>query len=275
MRANDHLNLTQNIKGVTVTVTGVQDATSTYGDFTWDNPSLKYTPDAIINDTDSVRANIQVLENGATEVTKFTGVNMYELITTAPANVVYYEENHPGITYVNTDENQWAHYETVDEDGNSVAGTEQSADQDSNYGSDPNYMEDKVGEIVSGESVGTVVDHTTLNLDTSDLDALQASGIEYLNEYMGLGGSDSNGTVNQLVVNETAEVMFFEFVGTGFEIVSRTTADEYAVINVQVQKKNDDGTYTIVRQKPVITESISGTLYQVPIISITGLERAE
>lgn len=279
LRANDYLNLTQNIKGATVTVTGVQDATSNYGTFIWDTTtdpySLKYTPKDIIDDTDSVRANVQILENGATEVTKFTGVNMYELITTVPANVVYYEENHPGITYVNTDENQWVHYETVDEDGNSVAGTEQSADQDSNYGSDPNYMEDKVGEIVSGESVGTVVDHTTLNLDTSDLDALQASGIEYLNEYMGLGGSDSNGTVNQLVVNETAEVLFFEFVGTGFEIVSRTTADAYAVINVQVQKKNDDGTYTIVRQKPVITESIGGDLYQVPIISITGLDKAE
>lgn len=275
LMVNDYLTLQQNTYGTTATVTGMQDDTSNYGDFTWENPSLKYTPDAIINDIDSVRANVQILENGATEVTKFTGVNMYEKITTAPASVVYYEENFPGITYINTDENNWAHYETVDEGGNSVAGTEQSADQDSNYGSDPNYAEDKVGEIVSGDSVGTVVDKTSFKLDTTNLDTLQSSGINALNQYLGLGGSDSNGTVNELVVNKTAEVMYFEFVGTGFEIVSRTTDEQYAVINVQVQKKNADGTYTIVKQKPVITESKGGDLYQVPIISITDLEKAE
>ena len=200
---------------------------------------------------------------------------MTETVTTAPASVVYYEENFPGITYVNEGENSWAHYETVDDDGNSVAGTEQSADQDSNYGSDPNYESDKVGTIVSGDSVGTVVDKVTFNLDTTNLDTLQSSGIDALNQYLGLGGSDSNGTVNELVVNTTAEVMYFEFVGTGFEIISRTTDEQYAVINVQVQKKNDDGTYTVVKQKPVITESKGGDLYQVPIISITGLEKDE
>lgn len=279
-RVNDTLELATNPHATTYTVTpDVENATSKYGTFTWDTSydpdSLKYTPNAIIDNIDTIDVGVQVLEAGATELTKFTGVEMYETITTAPANVVYYEENFPGITYVNSGENEWAHYETVDEDGNSVAGTEQSADQDSNYGSDPNYETDKVGTIVSGDSVGTVVDSMTLNLDTSDLDALQASGIEYLNEYLGLGGSDSNGTVNELVVKTTAEVMFFEFTGTGFEIVGRTTDNEYAVINVQVQKANDDGTYTVVAQKPVITESIGGDLYQVPIISITGLERAE
>lgn len=275
LRVNDYLTVAQNPNATTETVTGVQDATSNYGTFTWDNPFLKYAPTDIIDNIDSVRANIQVLEDDATELTKFTGVNMYETVTTAPANVVYYEENFPGITYVNTDENNWAHYETVNDEGNSVAGTEQSADQDSNYGSDPNYEEDKVGTIVSGDNVGTVVSSTTFNLDTSDLDALQASGIEALNKYLGLGGSDSNGTVNELVVNETSEVMYFEFVGTGFEIISRTTAEQYAVINVQVQKDNGDGTYTVVTQKPVITESKGGDLYQVPIISITGLVKDE
>ena len=275
-QVNDYLSMSQNPNATTATVTGIQDATSAYGDFTWEDPSLKYTPDAIINDIDTVRANVQVLEDGATELTKFTGVAMYETITTAPANVVYYEENFPGITYVNEGENEWAHYETVDEDGNSVAGTEQSADQDSNYGSDPNYEEDKVGSLESGENVGTVIDRTTFNLDTSDLNALQASGIEALNNYLGLGGSDSNGTVNELVVNTTAEVMYFEFVGTGFEIISRTTDEMYAVINVQVWAKDDNGEYTICKtQKPVITESKGGDLYQVPIISITGLTRDE
>ena len=272
---NDTTVLAENSIATTAKVTGIADATSHYGDFSWNDPSLKYTPDDIIDNIDTVNANVQILEDGATELTKFTGVVMTETVTTAPASVVYYEENFPGITYVNEGENSWAHYETVDDDGNSVAGTEQSADQDSNYGSDPNYESDKVGTIVSGDSVGTVVDKVTFNLDTTNLDTLQSSGIDALNQYLGLGGSDSNGTVNELVVNTTAEVMYFEFVGTGFEIISRTTDEQYAVINVQVQKKNDDGTYTVVKQKPVITESKGGDLYQVPIISITGLEKDE
>ena len=273
-RVNDTLALAQNQTPTTVTVK-YEGATSNYGTFNESENSLKYTPNKIMNDTDSITANIQILETGATAVTKFTGVNMTEKITTAPANVVYYEENFPGITYVNSNGNNWAHYETVDEEGNSVAGTEQSADQDSNYGSDPNYEQDKEGEIVSGDSVGTVVDKVSFKLDTTNLNTLQSSGIAALNQYLGLGGTDSNGTVNELVVNKTAEVMYFEFVGTGFEIVSRTTDEQYAVLNIQVQRKNEDGSYTIVRQKPVITESKGGDLYQVPIISITELPRAE
>ena len=275
--------LSENIYGTSYKITGISEATSNYGTFAWvENTedetlmggSLKYTPNDIMDNKDTVKVNIQLLETGATEVSKFTGLDMYEIVTVVPASIVYYEENFPGITYVSDNGNNWAHYETVDEDNNSVAGTEQSADQNSNYGSDPNYEEDKVGTIVSGGSVGTVVDSTNMQLDTSSLNALQASGIESLNDYLGLDGADSNGTVNQLVVNTTAEVMYFEFVGTGFEIISRTTMEQYAVINVEVQKDNGDGNYTVMMQKPVITESKGGDLYQVPIISITGLDKA-
>lgn len=70
-------------------------------------------------------------------------------------------------------------------------------------------------------------------------------------------------------------MMSFEFRGTGFEIVSRTTAEQYAVVSVKVERKNSDGTYTIVKQFPVITESKGGDLYQVPIISVTGMDAAE
>ena len=268
LRVNDHLTVSENIHTTNVTITGIQDATSNYGDFTWNDPSLKYTPKDIIDNTDSVRVNVRVLETGATEVTKFTGVDMFETVTTAPASVVYYEENFPGITYVNGENgggNQWVHYETV-QDTNPVAGTEQSADQDMNYGSDPNYKADKLGAL---ESDGPVVSTINQNLDTSNLNALQASGIDALNEYFGLGGGDSNGTVNKLEVKETAEVMSFDFTGTGFELISRTTDEEYAVIDVQV--KNSKG--EIVEQKPVITESKGGDLYQIPIISFTSPTR--
>ena len=272
LMVNDTLYLEENPNTTSSSVTGIANATSNYGTFTWKAPSLKYTPKDIIDDIDTVTVNVKVMEEDASELTKFTGVEMHETVTTAPANVVYYEEDFPGITYVNEGENQWAHYETVDEEGKSVAGTEQSADQDSNYGSDPNYQEDKIGtEWSEGEIIGT----TTFKLDTSNLDALQASGIAELNKYLGLSGSDSNGTVNVLKVNQTAEVMYFDFKGTGFEILSRTTDEQYAVINVEVYKctKDEEGndSYTLVKQKPVITESKGGDLYQVPIISITDL----
>ena len=274
LQANDYLTLQQNPNDTTATVTGLQDATNAYGDFTFDSEtkSLKYTPKAIINNTDSVKAKVQLLEEGATTLSKFTGVEMYETVTTVPASVVYYEENFPGITYVTGDGNYWTHYETVDEEGKSVAGTEQSADQESNYGSDPNYAEDKEGSFDDGSPV---IDQTSFKLDTTDLDTLQASGVDALNKYLGLGGYDSNGTVNELVVNKTADVMYFDFTGTGFEIISRTTDENYAVINVQVLKDTDgNGEYeTVVKQKPVITESKGGNLYQVPIISITDLTR--
>jgi len=294
LRENDVLTLDNNPNATSASTTSIQDATTNFGTFTWTNSdsSLKYTPEKIINNIDSVRANVRVMEKGASELTIYTGVDMYETITTAPASVVYYEENFPGITYVEKGENGWVHYETVDEDGNSVAGDVQSADQDSNYGSDPNYAEDKTGTFEPTDDVGTVekeenneeamdtsgevIDSVSFVLDISDLDALQKEGIDALNAYLGLGGSDSNGSLNSLVVKTTAEVMYFDFVGTGFEIVSRTTDEAYAVINVQVLQKDENGEWKkVVKQKPVITESKGGDLYQVPIISITDLPHGE
>ena len=211
-----------------------------------------------MNGEDSVKIKVQVLEDGAGAVTTRTGVVMEETVKVVPANVVYYEDDFPGITYINTDNNGWAHYKTADSEGN-----EQSADQDSPYGSDPNYQKDKVTEY-------------TLVLDTSDLNAYQQEVINYLNQQLGLSGGDSsNGSLSALVVKETADVMSFEFRGTGFEIVSRTTQEQYAVVSVKVERKNADGTYTVVKQFPVITESKGGDLYQVPIISVTGMDAAE
>lgn len=322
---NDTLNLVVNSHPTTASLFGISDATvtaqyvadgfttgnalakkyspsgsagssrigKTYGDFVHNGDSLKYIPLKIMDNTDTVTAYVRVLEEGATEFSKFTGVDMYQFVTTVPASVVYYEENFPGITYVESAENKWQHLETIDPStGESVAGDEQSADQDMNYGSDPNYTTDKEGEMQESttdqdgtlidSTMGGVVEEDVLQLDTSNLDQVQADSIDALNKYLGLGGADSNGTVNQLVVKKTAEVMYFEFTGTGFEIISRTTAEDYAVINVEVYRvntvTNDNGktetNYTFATRKPVITESSGGTLYQIPIISITGLERA-
>lgn len=262
LMVNDTLELAENKYPTTAGTLGIGDKVENYGSFAYgteENPaSLKYTMKNFMNGEDSVKIKVQVLEDGASNVTTRTGVVMEETIKVVPANVVYYEDDFPGITYINTDKNGWAHYKTEDSEGN-----EQSADQDSPYGSDPNYQVDKGTEY-------------TLVLDTSDLNAYQQEVINYLNQQLGLSGGDSsNGSLSALVVKETADVMSFEFRGTGFEIVSRTTQEQYAVVSVKVERKNEDGTYTVVKQFPVITESKGGDLYQVPIISVTGMDRAD
>ena len=264
LMVNDTLSLAENKYPTTASTLGITNgsAIENYGTFAYgadENPtSLKYTMNSFMNGEDSVKIRVQVLEDGASAVTTKTGVVMEETVKVVPANVVYYEDDFPGITYINTDKNGWAHYKTNDSEGN-----KQSADQNSPYGSDPNYQKDKVTEY-------------TLVLNTSDLNAYQQEVINYLNQQLGLGGGDSsNGSLSALVVKETADVMSFEFRGTGFEIVSRTTQNQYAVVSVKVERKNDDGTYTVVKQFPVITESKGGDLYQVPIISVTGMDAAE
>lgn len=265
LMVNDTLSLAENKHPTTASTLGITNgsAIENYGTFAYgadENPtSLKYTMNSFMNGEDSVKIRVQVLEDGASAVTTKTGVVMEETVKVVPANVVYYEDDFPGITYINTDKNGWAHYKTNDSEGN-----KQSADQNSPYGSDPNYQKDK----------GTT--YTKLVLDTSDLNAYQQNVINYLNQQLGLiGGDSSNGSLSALEVKETADVMSFEFRGTGFEIVSRTTQEQYAVVSVKVERKNGDGTYTVVKQFPVITESKGGDLYQVPIISVTGMVRAD
>lgn len=269
LMVNDTLTLAENNHPTTASTLGVIDDSKVenYGTFaygTTENPtSLKYTMSSFMNGEDSVKVQVQVLENDATEVTTKTGVVMEETVKVVPANVVYYEDDFPGITYIEDKGNGWAHYKTADSEG-----SEQSADQDSPYGSDPNYENDK------GANYDFVY---KLVADTSDLNAYQQSVIEYLNGILGLeggGGDSSNGSISALYVTGTADVLTFEFCGTGFEIVSRTTEDDYAVVSVKVERKNSENDYTVVKQFPVITESKGGNIYQVPIISVTGMERA-
>ena len=253
LTANDTLTLRENSYKTTASTLGIVEGSRNekYGQFTYgtdtDPSSLKYSMSTFMNGEDSVQIMVQVLEDGADAVTTKTGVVMTETVKVVPANVVYYEEDLPGITYINTDKNGWAHYRTDDSEGN-----EQSADQESPYGSDPNYQLDKSTEY-------------------SDMSGLAE------NEELPLAilGDSSNGSISVLYLKETADVLSFTFRGTGFEILSRTTCEMYAVVSVTVERDNGDGTYEVVKQFPVITESKGGDLCQIPIISVTGLERAD
>ena len=374
---NDHLHLNENSIEMVPTATDMLNKTDTgfvsidskdgtYGTFTWDDgsKSLKYKPDEIIDDTDEVYAKFRIQEKGQERFSIYTGVEMVQKITTAPASVMYYEENFPGITYVNSEkktlkvdkegylldkagaqilcdnqpiklndegylvkkdgnpilhdgkkikidietgklldendaeiavdditpvilENKWAHYETLGTDGKTVAGTEQDADQESNYGSDPNYEDNKGG---TNDEEKTIV----FTANTESPNEAHAQLVSQLAKYLGLAGEDSNGTYNKLEVQATAEVMSFMFKGTGFEIVSRTTKDQYALITVEVYLLDNEGNIVKnpagennkpelpttnadgrVRRKMVITESKGGDLYQVPIIAIKDLQRGQ
>ena len=249
--ANDVVSLgTSNPNATEWSMTGISDETSNYGVFAKKEQSLTYTMNKIMNDEDSVQVTVEVKEAGADSVTKTTGVTMTQKVITAPASVVYYEDNFAGITYVGEDGNQWVTFETVDSEGNM-----QSADQDSNYGSDPNYNADQQG---------------TLTPNTEGLTNEEQEKAQDVIKTVGgnLEGDASNGTITATKVKAKGEILNFDFDGTGFEIVSRTTSNQYAVLSVEV---TDTKTNNVVKQFPVITECTNGDLYQVPIISVKDL----
>jgi hypothetical protein len=97
-------------------------------------------------------------------------------------------------------------------------------------------------------------------------------------------GDASNDTIHMLKVNQTdpKNVLSFEFVGTGFEILSRTTApvayDEkgypissYAVLTVRVDRLDENGEWKLHKAIPVITESYGGDLTQIPLVVLKDL----
>lgn len=231
--------------------------TEKFGEFTLRNPSLIYKPKKILNDDDTITVSISVIEIGKTEVTKTTGVTMTQTVKVAPANVVYYEDNFEGLTYVDGSGNQWLLYETVDENGNKVTGTEQSADQNSNYGSDPNYDADKQGDLKLQTNGLTSEQIKEANKLVKDVEGV-------------LEGDASNGTIHAMQVGTqtTQEILNFTFDGTGFEILSRATSEDYAVLNVVV---TNTLTNEVVKRFPVITECEYGDVYQVPVIAVKDM----
>ncbi len=223
-----------------------------YGDF-WYNETTKeihYKLHSFMNEVDTIGLRVTVIEDGANELTKFTGVSMPQTVTMIPANVMYYEDDFAALDYKNDAEelNIWQTYKGSDSNDGAGVHSGQSIDQTTNYGSDPAYA-------------------------TSSSWAAGAKPYEYalnnvLNAADKLLGDASNDTIHKLEVrNPTNQaVMEFTFQGTGFEILSRTTADAYAVLTVKVERRNDAGEWETFKMIPVITESIGGDLYQVPVI---------
>ncbi|MBR4033832.1 MAG: fibro-slime domain-containing protein, partial [Clostridia bacterium] len=222
-------------------------ATSNYGSFDiassgsaylFGGFSLKYTMSNIMSGVDSTETSFTLAEDGVTTPDNRTnGVTFSEKVEVAPASVMYYENDFEDINYIGN----W-------EQTSSSAGTEQSSDQDANYGSDPNYA---VSDAIA-----------------------------------------SNGTFHKLTLSPNTsnqEVMYFDFIGTGFELISRATKDFYSILSVEIYEWIDEttepeksGIYYVAGNYngdkdnteicyPVITESEGGDAYEVPVIKIDDL----
>ena len=276
LTSNDILALDAN-GGTTVRLAAANGKQGAYGDFSMTKESLVYTMKAFMNGTDTIEVRVDVLAPGATQVTDATtGVTLTQTVTIAPANVMYYEDDFDGITYVNTGSdatgNIWAVFEGAQ------VGTEQSPDQDLNYGSDPNYTNNKTDiysdlelkylEHIQDPAILTQVGDDifkTINRDLFEEGYYTDDDI-----FHALYGDASNDTVHAMAIHTktAAELMSFTFCGTGFEIVGRTPMYAYAVLTIKIEDL-DRGT---VKAIPVITECLNGDLTQVPFVARKDLE---
>lgn len=95
---------------------------------------------------------------------------------------------------------------------------------------------------------------------------------------------ESGNSLTTITIKESGQVAYFDFTGTGFELIGRTNAYDSATINVKVYNltyesgKAVQGT-TPVKSIPVITEFDNGAnggeeeIYQVPIIRVDNLTK--
>ncbi len=265
--ANDILGLIDNPNGMDLQIEFL-DFTDHFGTFSTKdeglNTAVTYVMNKIMNGVDTFNIKITLMETDADGLSKWTGVEMLQTVTFAPANVMYYEDNFTGegaITYVNTGKdatgNIWAVFE-----GDAVKDY-QAPDQNLNYGSDPGYT-------AGGTNNRGQLDLSYVEGD--DQSILGGVGDEIFQTIHGtmdgvshaILGDASNDTIHAMAVNgtERAEIMSFTFTGTGFEIVGRTTAKAYALLTVKIENlKNGE-----VKAIPVITECVSGELTQVPYV---------
>jgi len=256
-----------------------------YGRFAVTGAAITYTPTEFMNGVDSMEITVQVSLPKQTFKENVTGVTMKKTLKVAPANVVYYEDDFPGITYINTgstaSDSIWAVYE------GEYKVSEQSADQDMNYGSDPAYSQAgsyplrfKDAYISDASLADRVRDNHDIilngGLTEEEWEKIMADVPEedYVPYPTGvLQGDASNDTIHVLDIRnaKSAALMSFEFVGTGFELISRTTTYAYAVLTVKVEALDDEGNPISSRVKPVITECVTGDLFQVPVVAFRDL----
>lgn len=123
---------------------------ATYGDFKLNGQTLTFTPDAFLEGYSTTQVAVNVYESDITP-SKITGtldinneVEMYKSVITLPANVVYYEDDFPAITYNTAN--------TITRVGTGSSELSQSADQSEQYGHDDAYA-NAAEDAYSGDSL--------------------------------------------------------------------------------------------------------------------------
>ena len=235
--------LEENNSSVTIEATDGDFILNRKGDHEY---ALTYTPNDFMDGMDSIYAAVAVHDtesegyvpaglNGEIDISK--EVQMYKKISVLPANVVYYEDDFPAITYTDEEGNILTQGNTFTKIGDGSSTLTQSADQEQEYGKDAAYQ---TNAEMSGNSLTKI--------------QIGAAGV----------------------------AAYFDFKGTGFELISRTNAYDSAKFSVKVKALScgDDGTVVegdTVKNIPVVTEFDNNAdggedeIYQVPVIRVDDL----
>lgn len=116
------------------------------GMFTLNSNVLSYRPNDFMNQRDKIWLALSVHEDGFESILGSTDINneaqMYKSVTVLPANVVYYEDDFPAITYTKILDDGAADIEATFTriEGAGSDDLDQDMDQDQEYGQDSNYQ---------------------------------------------------------------------------------------------------------------------------------------
>lgn len=135
------------------------------------------------------------------------------------------------------------------------------------------YYEDNFAGIDYNTNTDSKIDNIGGG-DGDYQDADQTGQYGHDSSYEGEGTETSGGSVTKITVLNDEQVASFKFRGTGFEIISRCSAQRSATIIARVY----DASGNQIRNIPVITEydnngddQGSETIYQAPVISVNDL----
>ena len=204
-----------------------------------DGYKIVYSPFTYMNSIDRVYYYLTSREN-PTKNSESTQKEFYSTVTFIPATTVYYEDNFGGSSengglYINYT-GDWF---TVSDDGTTTSGVTANTDITDRQDN---------GEVGQG--------NTPYGHDSSYSDDIKFSN-----------GTAAKATGSVSLVNGKPQFdasASFEFTGTGFDIISRTDLN-CGMITVYIVDSNGKATNI-----PVINKG-SNTLYQIPVISYTGL----
>ena len=242
--------------------------TGKYGVFTYENGSVKYQPNKFMEGPDSIYFAVRVYEGTPSEsvgtVNINTEVEMYKKITVLPANVVYYEDDFPTITYYGNGDGKTDNtFELVGSSGS----ISQSADQSVQYGYDDAYDS---GTTNSGSSA-----HVIKILDTKVAAQFQftGTGFELISRCM-----DADNCVIYLDVLDS-EGKRVKRIPVIMEYDDIGVASDEGIYQVPVVRVDDlaHGTYTVqIHGVPAYTtastSAVVGNTKTLSTMGINGLE---